>query len=113
MSPEIAQSAKRNKTLLLASGMALTIGWAAYNGTRSFDQLMEKQRQIRELQEQNTILQRENEQRKLRIERLSGNSSEQDVEIRKLNLAKPGEIMFMLPEGKKNTTEPTPAPAER
>ncbi len=103
MSPEIAPTSKRHKTFLLAAGMAVTIGWAAYSGTRSIDQLLEKRREIREMQEQNSILQRENERRRERIGRLNGNSSEQDMELRKLNLGKPGDTMFMLPEAQKTT----------
>ncbi len=115
MSPEIAHTSNRPKTFLLAAAMAVTIGWVAYSGTRSIDQLLEKRRQIREMQEQNTILQRENERRKERIGRLNGNSSEQDMELRKLNLAKPGETMFMLPDDQKapektgTTSTATPA----
>ena len=64
------------------------------------------------MQEQNTILQRENERRKDRIDRLNGDFGEQDMELRKLNLTKPGDMIFMLPDAQKapgKTGSATPA----
>ena len=41
----------------------------------------------------------ENDERKLRIQRLESSSSEQEVEIRKqLKLQRPGETTFILPD---------------
>ena len=60
---------------------------------------MEKRREIRDLQEHNAAMARDNGRRKDRIERLEGNSSEQEMEIRKqLKLLRPGETTFILPE---------------
>lgn len=101
MSSELIQTAKRHKTFLVTASMAFAMGWAIYNGSHGYRELMEKRQQIREMQEQNVDLQKENEKRRERIERLSGNSSEQDMELRKLNLVKPGETIFILRDGTK------------
>ena len=106
MSPEIVETIKRHKTFLVSSAIALTLGWTAYSGTLGLDQLLERRRLIQQLEEQNTTLQRENEQRKLRIDRLNGDSSEQDIELRKLNKGKPGDMMFILPPGESTSDHP-------
>ncbi|MFM2125412.1 MAG: Septum formation initiator [Acidobacteriota bacterium] len=101
MSPELLQSLRRHKGPLLSAVAVLTLGWAAYSGSSGFRDLLAKREQIRELQEQNAMLETENAQKRERIERLESSSSEQDIEIRKLNLSKPGETIFMLPEDEK------------
>jgi len=106
MSPEIVETIKRHKTFLVSSAIALTLGWTAYSGTLGLDQLLERRRLIQQLEEQNTTLLRENEQRKLRIDRLNGDSSEQDIELRKLNKGKPGDMMFILPPGESTSDHP-------
>lgn len=86
----------------------LTVGAVAFFfGPQGFQALLEKRREIRELQERNTSMAREIEQRKGRIQRLEGSRSEQEMEIRKqLKLVRPGETTFILPE---SPAEPTPA----
>jgi cell division protein FtsB len=98
MSPVIAHAVRRHKGLLLGMAMVSTVGWAVYNGSIGARDLLEKREEIRELQEQNAALQSENDKRRERIERLKSDSGEQDLEIRKLNLLKPGEKTFMLPD---------------
>lgn len=90
---------KHHKTFLITTGTVATMAWAVYNGSQGYRELMEKRQQIREMQEQNSILEKENEDRRIRIGRLNGNSSEEDMELRKLNLAKPGETVFILRDG--------------
>ncbi len=87
--------------MLLTAGMVVTLGWAAVSGTQSFDELLEKQDQIRQLQEENAQIETQNGQLKQRIERLESSPSDQDLEIRKLNLLKQGETTFILPEAEK------------
>ena len=83
----------------------------AVSGPQGLQTLLEKHREIRQLQEQNAALTREIEHRKDRIRRLESSRSEQEMEIRKqLKLQKPGETTFILPEGPKNAT-PADAPA--
>lgn len=64
--------------------------------------------EIRQLEEQNASLQRENEYRRERIKKLESSPSEQELEIRKkLKLLRPGETSFILPDQPKH---PTPDP---
>jgi cell division protein FtsB len=76
----------------------------ALKGPQGIQGLIEKHKEIRQLEEQNAALARENERRRDRIERLEDNRSEQELEIRKqLKLLRPGETTFILPEAPKDT----------
>jgi len=82
-------------------------GWIALHGPQGIQALVEKRRQIRELEDQNATMARENERRKDRIHRLEDSSSEQEMEIRKqLKLLRPGETTFILPDGAKDAGHP-------
>ena len=86
-------------TVLLAAGLLALYSLAGPGGV---PMVLERNRQIRELREQNTDLQRSIEQRKERIRSLSENRSDQDLEIRReLRLLKKKETTFVLPEQKK------------
>ena len=86
-------------TVLLAAGFLALYSLAGQGGV---PMVLERNRQIRELREQNTDLQRSIEQRKERIRSLSENRSDQDLEIRReLRLLKKKETTFVLPEQKK------------
>src|SRR5689334_11017501 len=77
--------------------------WIAVSGPQGLQTLLEKHREIRELQEQNAALTREIEHRRDRIRRLEDSRSEQEMEIRKqLKLLRPGETTFILPDGPKD-----------
>jgi cell division protein FtsB len=102
MSSTLLQIVKRHQGMLLTAGIALTLGWAAVSGSQGIDGLLEKQDEIRQLQEQNAKLQAENTRRKERVRRLESSPSDQDEEIRRLNKLKPGEMMFMLPDAEKH-----------
>jgi cell division protein FtsB len=107
MSPEFTHSLRRHKATLLSGIAVVTLGWAAYSGSTGFRDLLAKREQIRELQEQNAVLESQNADKRTRVERLESNEGEQDIEIRKLNLSKPGETIFMLPDAeKKKPAEP-------
>lgn len=110
MSPDLSLTFRRHKGMLLSSLAAVTLVWAAYSGTQGFRDLLSKRDQIRELQEQNAVIESENSQRRERVERLETNESEQDIELRKLNMSKPGETVFMLPEAEKKKA---PAPKRK
>lgn len=74
----------------------------ALKGPQGIQALLAKHREIRQLQEQNSALARENERRRDRIQRLKDSPSEQDMEIRKqLKLQKQGETTFILPDAQK------------
>jgi cell division protein FtsB len=102
-----SELAKRHKGALFVAGIVLTLGWAAVSGSQGIDSMLEKREQIRQLQEQNAQLEAENLKRQERIHRLESNSSEQDLEIRRLNLLKQGETTFMLPEAEKKSRQKT------
>ncbi len=83
------------------------------SGPQGLQALLEKRREIRQLQEQNATMTREIEHRRDRIRRLEESPSEQEMEIRKqLKLLKPGETEFILPDAPKDS-DPTPAANER
>ena len=98
---------KRGALILLA--VVIAYAWIAVSGPQGLQTLLDKRREIRELQEQNAALTREIEHRLDRIRRLEVSPSEQEMEIRKqLKLQKPGETTFILPDGPKDS-EPAPA----
>jgi len=79
-------------------------------GPQGFQSLIEKRREIRQLEERNANIRLENDRRKERIRRLEESRSEQEMEIRKqLKLQKPGETTFILPESEQKE-KATPAP---
>jgi cell division protein FtsB len=81
----------------------------ALRGPRGVPALLEKRRQIRELEEQNANLEREIQRKRQRIERLKTSPSEQEMEIRRqLKLLRPGETSFILPDPAKPKSEPRP-----
>ena len=78
--------------------------WIAFNGPQGFSALIEKRREIRQLEEHNAVLSHENERRRERIHRLEDSRSEQEMEIRKqLKLLRPGETTFILPDAPPDT----------
>ena len=90
-------------------------GYFSLRGSQGIPALMEKQREIREMEEQNAAIQRENQYRHSRIQKLKENPSEQEMEIRKqLKLLRPGETSFILPEGpKQDQSQPSDAAAPK
>jgi cell division protein FtsB len=80
-------------------------------GPQGIEALLEKRREIRQLQEQNAGMVRENKRRRERITRLEESRSEQEMEIRKqLKLVRPGETTFILPDAPKDSPKPAPPP---
>lgn len=74
-------------------------GYYALKGPQGIPALREKWNEIRNMEEENAALQRENEYRRKRIEKLKDNPAEQELEIRKkLKLLRPGETSFILPD---------------
>lgn len=83
----------------LAAALVVGYGWAAIRGPQGFQALLDKRREIQELQEQNTGRMRDNQRLRERIQRLRQSASEQEMEIRKqLKLLRPGETTFILPD---------------
>lgn len=82
-------------TLLLLGGAAY--GFVQLRGPNGVSALVEKRREIQSLEKENEQLQREIETKKARIDRLSHNPEEQEMEIRKeLKLMKPGEKSYIM-----------------
>jgi len=79
--------------------VAASYAFVTLHGPRGVPALVQKQEQIRELEQQNTALAREIESRRARIQRLQADESEQELEIRqRLKLVRPGEKVFILQE---------------
>ncbi len=107
-SSELVKTAARRAGWLLALGVAFVYGWITLRGPQGLNALIEKHREVRELEEQNAAQAHENELRRERIQRLEHSQSEQEMEIRKqLKLLRPGETTFILPDAPKL---PAPAP---
>jgi cell division protein FtsB len=83
--------------------MVATYAFFTLRGPRGIPGLMEKRREIQELEKHNAALAREIELKHQRIRRLEENPSEQELEIRqRLKLVRPGEKVFILQDGRKN-----------
>jgi cell division protein FtsB len=92
------ETVARRKGTLLAIAIVAVCVWAGIRLPQSLEDLQNKRREIRELNERNASARLENERRRERIQRLETNPSEQEMEIRKqLKLARPGETTFILP----------------
>ena len=102
------KNAVRRTVFLLVVGVIGVYGYLALRGPQGIPALREKWREIRTLEESNNDLQRENQSRRERIEKLEKNPSAQELEIRKkLKLVRPGETSFILPDQPK-TEQPKP-----
>jgi len=87
--------------VLLIAGYAVV----ALGGPQGIPGLIEKRKQVQELEKRNAALAREIEQKRARIDRLRDNETDQELEIRqRLKLVKPDEKVFMLQDQGK--TEP-------
>jgi cell division protein FtsB len=103
----------RRAGFILAFAVVLIYGVVAVRGPQGIQVLLDKHREIRQLEEQNAAVARENERRKGRIQRLQTSTSEQEMEIRKqLKLLRPGETTFILPDVPKESAAPAEAPAQ-
>ena len=81
-------------------------GLLALSGPRGIQALVEKHREIRQLQEQNAALDSENKARKEKIERLANSRDEQGLVIRKQRKqVRPGEKTYVIQD------EPAQTPA--
>ena len=94
----------KSSVIRLAYGAALVMAvvYAFYTirGPHGVSAWMEKRQEIREMEESNTGLARENQLKREYIERLRQSQSDQEMEIRKrLKLVKPNEKVFMKRPG--------------
>lgn len=90
--------------VLLIAGYAVI----SLSGPQGIPGLIEKRKQVQELEKRNTALAREIEQKRARIGRLRDNETDQELEIRqRLKLVKPDEKVFML-QDQDRAAEPRP-----
>jgi len=114
--PTLVERVTRRSGYLLAAALIAAYALIAIKGPQGIETLLEKRREIRQLQEQNAAAAHANQLRKERIKRLEDSQSEQEMEIRKqLRLLRPGETTFILPETPKDApktpnTGPPPGP---
>jgi cell division protein FtsB len=93
----------RHKGLVLVGIVGSGYLWLAFFGPQGVQAWIDKQKQIRQLQEQNANLKLDNERRREHIRRLKESRTEQEMEIRRqLKLLRPGETTFLLPEPPKD-----------
>ena len=98
-SSRLADMVSRRKGWVFVTCLAAGGVWIAMRGPQGFGALLERRAEIRQLEEENANLARENGRRRDRIRRLEDSRSEQEMEIRKqLKLLRPGETTFILPE---------------
>jgi cell division protein FtsB len=80
----------------IALTMAVVYAFFTMRGPHGISAWMEKRQEIRELEERNAAIARENQLKKEYIERLEQSKPEQELEIRRrLKLVKPNEKVFM------------------
>ena len=104
------QGSKRRAGIVVVIILACAYGWMFLSGPQGLQTLIEKRREIRQLEERNANIKLENDRRKERIRRLQESRSEQQMEIRKqLKLQRPGETTFILPESEQKD-KAVPAP---
>jgi len=115
--PRSLKAAARRKGWLFVVCMGGGYLWIALRGPQGFGALLERRAEIRQLEEENASIARENERRREHIRQLAESRSEQDMEIRKqLKLLRPGETTFILPDaphdsgGDAESASPQPEP---
>jgi cell division protein FtsB len=110
---ELFRVLARRTGWLAGATIALAYAWMAFRGPQGIETLIDRHREIRELEEQNAAMVRQNLALQDRIRRLELSDSEQELEIRKqLKLLRPGETTFLLPEpspSKRPAAPPEPA----
>jgi cell division protein FtsB len=95
---------------IVVAAMVATYGYLTLRRPQGIPALQGKWNEIRKMEEENAALQRENDYRRKRIDKLRDNTSEQELEIRKkLKLLRPGETSFILPEPPKTGSSSAPA----
>ena len=103
----------RRAGYIAALALVAVYGLVALRGPQGVTSLLEKRREVRQLEEQNAAQAAENERRRERIRRLEDNSTEQEMEIRKqLKLLRPGETTFILPDSPKTGAAPDAPPKQ-
>jgi len=100
-------SSVRRAVIIIVFALIGAYGLAELRSPQGLPALKERWNEIRQFEEENANLQRENDYRRDRIKKLESSTSEQELEIRKkLKLLRPGETSFILPD------QPKPASSD-
>ncbi len=95
--------ASRRIAYMAAVALLGVYGFYTLRGPHGISALFDQRRQIRQLEDENATLSRENEYKRDRIRKLNESKSQVEIEIRdKLKKLLPGETEFILPEAPKN-----------
>jgi cell division protein FtsB len=101
-----AQRAWRPAGTVLAVLLALTLTWHVIDGKHGLSAWEHERAQDRALRQEIERLQQENAQMQLEIQRLQSDPDAIEREAReKLHYAKPGEVIYSLPEPPDNTNK--------
>ena len=105
------------RRIVYAAGFVLLglYGYFTLRGPQGLPALLQKRQQVRQLEEENANLIRENDKKRDRIRKLTESAGQQEIEIRdKLKKLRPGETEFILPEPPREAPVPqAQPPAER
>ncbi|MGA2635724.1 MAG: septum formation initiator family protein [Terracidiphilus sp.] len=97
--PNFAQRAWRPAGTVVAVGLAALLMWHVINGKHGLSVWQQKRVEDHQLQREITDLEQENAQLRVRIEKLKSDPDAIEHEAReKLHYAKPGEVIYSLPE---------------
>jgi cell division protein FtsB len=109
----VIKTAVRRIGYIIVFAVIGVYGYIALRGPQGIPALLEKRREIRDLEEQNANILRENQYRRERIHKLEDSPSEQEIEIRKkLHMLRQGETSFILPDQpKQESAKPADIPA--
>jgi cell division protein FtsB len=100
-------SSVRRAVIIIVFALIGAYGLAELRSPQGLPALKDRWNEIRQFEEENANLQRENDYRRDRIKKLESSTSEQELEIRKkLKLLRPGETSFILPD------QPKPASSD-
>jgi len=87
---------------IMAFFAVISYAFFTLRGPKGIPGLLEKQRQIQEMEKRNTALAREIEQKLEHIDRLTHSKAAQEMEIRqRLKLVHPGEKVYIVGEPEK------------
>lgn len=102
-----AQRLWRPAGTVIAVGLALLVTWHVIYGKHGISVWQQKRAEDRQLQQQIKDLQQENTQMRKQIERLKSDPDTIEREAReKLHYAKPGEVIYTLPEQPQTQAQP-------
>jgi cell division protein FtsB len=97
--PNFAQWAWRPAGTVVAVALAGLLMWHVINGKHGISVWQQKRAEDHQLQKEITDLEQENAQLRVRIEKLKSDPDAIEHEAReKLHYAKPGEVIYTLPE---------------